>query len=279
MAAAIWSCPAEQMRAFPFLAFARFFDNHGLLDLRNRPQWRTVVGGARSYVERMLARMGAEVRAGCRVQRVRRLQDGVEVELEGGERLRFDAVVLGCHGDEALALIEGPTDLERELLGAFRYQPNRVYVHSDAALMPRRRRVWSSWNYLRGTGEDPHGPVTVTYWMNRLQRLQTDRDIFVSLNPVRPPRAESVIAGIDYDHPVFDARAIAAQRQMHRIQGRDRLWFAGAYLGNGFHEDGLSSALDVAGALGVQAPWIAPSAVSSTDAGVLPRLHPEALSP
>ena len=279
MAAAIWSCPTEQMRAFPFLSFARFFNNHGLLDLRDRPQWRTVVGGARSYVERMLAGMGAEVRTRCRVQRVRRLQDEVEVEVEGGERLRFDAVVFGCHGDEALALIEGPTDLERELLGAFRYQPNRVYVHSDADLMPRRRRVWSSWNYLRGAGEDPNGPVTVTYWMNRLQRLPTERDIFVSLNPVRPPRPELVIARFDYDHPVFDARAIAAQPQMHRIQGRDRLWFAGAYLGHGFHEDGLRAALEVAGALGVQPPWVARSEARPTVAGVPPDLQPEALRP
>ena len=262
MAAAIWSCPTEQMRAFPFLTFARFFNNHGLLDLRDRPQWRTVGGGSRTYVERMLARMAGAVRTGCRVQRVSRLSEGVEVQTEEGERLRFDALVLGCHGDQALGLIEAPTDLERDLLGAFRYQPNRAYLHSDPALMPRRRRVWSSWNYLRGPGEDPSGPVTVTYWMNRLQDLPTERDIFVSLNPVRPPEEETVIAELNYDHPVFDFRAIAAQQRIAAIQGQDRIWFAGAYLGYGFHEDGLRSALDVAAGLGVTAPW-APDRVSS----------------
>jgi predicted NAD/FAD-binding protein len=277
MAAAIWSCPTEQMRAFPFISFARFFNNHGLLDLHDRPQWRTVRGGSQIYVERMRSRMGAEVRTACRVQRVRRLSEGAEVRTEDGERLRFDALVLGCHGDEALGLIEQPTELERELLGAFRYQPNQVYLHSDPALMPRRRRVWSSWNYLRGTGEDPHAPVTVTYWMNRLQDLPTGRDIFVSLNPVRPPRDESVIAALTYDHPVFDARAIAAQQRMGEIQGRDRLWFAGAYLGYGFHEDGLRSALDVAAALGVSAPWVHSPAASPAVPGFTPELQPEAV--
>ncbi len=279
MAAAIWSCPAEQMRAFPFISFARFFNNHGLLDLRDRPQWRTVRGGSRTYLERMRSRLAAEVRTGCRAQRVRRLSEGVEVQTEDGERLRFDALVLACHGDEALGLIEQPTELERELLGSFRYQPNQVYLHSDPALMPRRRRVWSSWNYLRGAGEDPSSPVTVTYWMNRLQDLPTGRDIFVSLNPVRPPRDESVIAALTYDHPVFDARAIAAQRRMGEIQGRDRIWFAGAYLGYGFHEDGLRSALEVAAALGVVAPWALGQAVSPALPDVSPELRPEAVGP
>lgn len=255
MAAAIWSCPTEQMRAFPFLTFARFFENHGLLDLRNRPEWHTVRGGSRVYVDCLLARMAGEVRTGTPVRRVRRLGQGVEVEVEGDERLRFDALVLACHGDQALRMIESPTPLEQELLGAFRYQKNRVYLHSDPALMPSRRRVWSSWNYLRGPGEDAAGPVTVTYWMNSLQDLPTERDIFVSLNPVQPPRPETVLAEIDYDHPVFDARAIAAQGRIGEIQGRDRLWFAGAYLGYGFHEDGLRSAVEVAASLGVSVPW------------------------
>lgn len=283
MAAAIWSCPTEQMRAFPFITFARFFNNHGLLDLRDRPQWRTVRGGSRVYVERMLARMGAEVHTGCRVQRVRRRPEGVEVQTVDGRRLRFDALVLGCHGDEALALIEAPTELERELLGAFRYQPNRVYLHSDPTLMPRRRRVWSSWNYLRGPGEDPSGPVTVTYWMNRLQDLPTERAIFVSLNPARPPRDETLIAELSYDHPVFDSRAIAAQRRMAEIQGRDRIWFAGAYLGYGFHEDGLRSALEVAAALGVPAPWTQDRGHSPVPAPAVPafapRLETDAVAP
>jgi predicted NAD/FAD-binding protein len=278
MAAAIWSCPTEQMRAFPFITFARFFNNHGLLDLRDRPQWRTVGGGSRTYVERMRSRMTGEVRTSCGVQRVRRLPKGVEVQTEAGERLRFDALVLGCHGDEALGLIEEPTERERELLGAFRYQTNQVYLHSDPDLMPRRRRVWSSWNYLRGPGEDPESPVTVTYWMNRLQNLPTSRHIFVSLNPVRPPRDEAVIAELTYEHPVFDARAIAAQGRLAEIQGVDRLWFAGAYLGYGFHEDGLRSALEVARSLGVEAPWARGRALWPAAPGFSPALEPEAVT-
>ncbi|HYN77740.1 MAG TPA: FAD-dependent oxidoreductase, partial [Lamprocystis sp. (in: g-proteobacteria)] len=262
MAAAIWSCPTQQMRAFPFLSFARFFNNHGLLDLSNRPEWRTVTGGSQAYVRQMLGQLRGTVRTGTGVQRVRRLDAGVEVETQQGERLRFDHLVLGCHGDEALAMIADPTPLERELLGCFRYQLNRVYLHQDPALMPRRRRVWSSWNYLRGPGVEPTGPVTVTYWMNGLQNLPKDQDCFVSLNPVEPPRADRVIAQMDYQHPVFDAAAIAAQGRMHEIQGRSRLWFSGAWLGFGFHEDGLRAAVEVAGALGVTVPWALADAIN-----------------
>jgi len=255
MAAAIWSCPTQQMRAFPFLSFARFFNNHGLLDLSNRPEWRTVTGGSQAYVRRMLDQLRGTVRTAAGVQRVRRTADGVEVETVQGEHLVFDNLVLGCHGDEALAMIEDPSPVERELLGCFRYQRNRVFLHQDPALMPRRRRVWSSWNYLRGPGVAPTGPVTVTYWMNSLQDLPADQDCFVSLNPVEPPRADRVIAQMEYDHPVFDTAAIAAQGRMHEIQGRSGLWFSGAWLGFGFHEDGLRAAVDVAGGLGVTVPW------------------------
>jgi predicted NAD/FAD-binding protein len=256
MAAAIWSCPTDQMRAFPFLSFARFFKNHGLLSIVDRPDWETVRGGSRVYVERILARMRGEVRTRCPVRQVRRVGDGVEVVTESGERLAFDAVVFGCHGDQALGLMADASRAERELLGAFRYQPNQVYLHTDRTLMPRRRRVWSSWNYLRPAGGSPEGPVTVTYWMNRLQDLPTDRDIFVSLNPIEPPRPETVIAELAYDHPVFDSAALAAQGRIAEIQGRERLWFAGAYLGYGFHEDGLRSAVAVAEGLGVSVPWM-----------------------
>jgi predicted NAD/FAD-binding protein len=254
MAAAIWSCPTAQMRAFPFLSFARFFNNHGLLDLADRPQWRTVSGGSQSYVQCMLAQMRADVRTNAEVRRLRRTGGAVEVETRAGERLTFDAVVLGCHGDEALAMIADPTPLESELLGGFRTQPNRVYLHRDPALMPRRRRVWSSWNYLGGASADP-GTVTLTYWMNSLQDLPKDDDVFVSLNPAQPPRAELVIAQMDYRHPVFDATAVAAQGRIGEIQGQSGLWFSGAWLGYGFHEDGLRAAVAVAAALGVPLPW------------------------
>ena len=274
MAAAIWSSPTERMRDFPFLSFARFFNNHGLLDLVDRPEWRTVHGGSHLYVQRILAQMRGAVRTECPVTRVRRTADGVEVETARGERLHFDAVILGCHGDEALSLIDSPTRAEQEILGAFRYQPNQVYVHQDQALMPRRRRVWASWNYLRGPGSDPAGPVTVTYWMNRLQDLPKGRDIFVSLNPLTPPRPETILRNMEYRHPVFDGAAIAAQGRMGEIQGRDRLWFSGAWLGYGFHEDGLRAAVDVAGGLGVRVPWSEPRADALTQPAPVVSVRP-----
>jgi predicted NAD/FAD-binding protein len=256
MAAAIWSCPAEDMRVFPFVSFARFFANHGLLDLVDRPQWETVRGGSQTYVKAILAQLRGRCLSTTPVKRVRRLAEGVEIETASGERHGFDAVVLACHGDEALALIESPTQAEREILGAFRYQTNQVFLHTDTRLMPQRRRVWASWNYLQDQGEERGRPVTVTYWMNSLQDLPRDRDIFVSLNPRLPPRPETVLESLTYDHPMFDRGAIAAQQRIAEIQGRDRLWFSGAWLGYGFHEDGLRAAVEVARGFGVQPPWV-----------------------
>ena len=276
MAAAIWSCPTQQMRAFPFRSFARFFNNHGLLDLADRPQWRTVNGGSRSYVQRMLGELRGTVRTETPVRQVRRTGRAVEVETVGGERLTFDQLVLGCHGDQALALIADPSPLESELLGCFHTRPNRVYLHRDPALMPRRRRVWSSWNYLRGAAADPAASVTLTYWMNSLQNLPKDTDVFVSLNPAQPPRADLVIEQLDYRHPVFDAPAIAAQGRMREIQGQSGLWFSGAWLGYGFHEDGLRAAVEVAAALGVPIPWPdtrarAPAPAAASPVGAQPQ--------
>ncbi len=255
MGAAIWSCPMGEMLAFPALSFCRFYHNHGLLDLRNRPQWRTVVGGSRSYVERMLEDLPDRAVTGDPAVSVRRRPDGVEVTLASGHRLRADQAVLACHADQALALMDNPTAREREVLGAFRYQGNRAVLHTDADLMPRSRRVWSSWNHITAPETGLGADVSVTYWMNRLQRLPCRNQYFVSLNPLTPPRPERVLAEMRYDHPVFDAAAMAAQGALGEIQGRHRLWFAGAYHGYGFHEDGLRSALAVAAGLGARAPW------------------------
>lgn len=260
MAGAIWSCPTGKMRAFPFLSFARFFANHGLLDLVDRPVWETVRGGSRSYVERILAQFRGVHRTNAQVTRVSRVEQGVEVAIVGGERLHFDAVVMGCHADETLALIDTPSETERELLGSFPYRANQVFLHSDPALMPKRRRIWSSWNYLQQPGDDSSRPVMLTYWMNQLQDLPPGREVFVSLNPPHPPSPEHLIAELSYDHPMFDAAAIAAQQRLGEIQGRDRIWFSGAWMGHGFHEDGLRAAVEVAHGLGVEPPW------SNTDA-------------
>ena len=256
VAAAIWSCPVQDMRSFPFLSFARFLANHGLLNLVGRPRWGRVRGGSRTYVERLLAQFRGVCLTQTPVKRVRRLGEGVLVETAAGERLTFDAVVLACHAGESLSLIDQPTPLERELLGAFQYRRNRAYLHSDARLMPRHRRVWAAWNYLRAPGEDPARPVTLTYWLNSLQDLPAGRELFLTLNPLEPPRLDTILAELEYDHPLFEARASAAQRRMAEIQGKDRLWFSGAWLGHGLHEDGLRAAVEVARGLGVQPPWI-----------------------
>lgn len=255
MAAAIWSASRDGIRAFPLQSFLRFFANHGLLGLRNRPMWRTVSGGSRVYVERLARLLADRIRTGARVVEVRRQADGIEVRDSSGAVDLFDHVVLACHADEAAALIAPPSVAEAEILGALRYQPNRAVLHTDPTLMPRRRAVWSSWNYIAEASTTDEAKVSVTYWMNRLQGIDPQTLVFVSLNPVREPRPQHMIADFDYAHPQFDGEALRAQGRRQEIQGRDRLWFAGAYWGYGFHEDGLRSGLEVAAALGAAAPW------------------------
>lgn len=255
MAAAIWSCPAEQMREFPAISFLSFFSNHGLLDIADRPRWQTVRGGAARYVDAMLAGLDEHLRLASPASCIRRDDSGVWVHGKGSHAERFDEAVLACHADEALRLIERPSRTEGAILSRFRYQQNRAILHGDTGQMPRSRRVWSSWNYLAETRRDAVERVSVTYWMNRLQRLDTDRPFFVTLNPLRDPDHRQVIADMIYHHPVFDTEALAAQQRLSEIQGRDRLWFCGSYTGYGFHEDALRSALNVARAFGVTAPW------------------------
>ncbi|MCB1788917.1 MAG: FAD-dependent oxidoreductase [Gammaproteobacteria bacterium] len=254
MAAAIWSSPSARIGEFPAVAFLRFFANHGLIRIADRPRWLTVEGGSRSYHDRLIADLGPRAQHGTAVVRVERARDGVTLVFADGARAHFDDVVLACHSDQALALLAQPSNAERAVVGAIAYQPNRVLLHTDAALMPRRRRVWSSWNYLRD-GDSAQAPVSVTYWMNSLQRLPTQRNYFVSLNPTRDPAPASRVAEFHYDHPVFDTTALRAQGELHRIQGVARTWYAGAWTGYGFHEDGVRSAVEVAAALGAHVPW------------------------
>lgn len=256
MAAAIWSCPPSTMLDFPASSFARFFENHGLLDLKDRPQWKTVQGGSHTYLNRMLEDLGAGVQCGDAVTSVTRTGEGVEIALASGERLAFDQVVLACHADEALELLGDPSATEREILSQFQYQSNRALLHTDDRLMPRSRRVWSSWNYLASQREDQVDAVSVTYWMNRLQGLASTKDYFVSLNPLREPRPENLIAEMTYHHPVFDTNATAAQKQLPSIQGLDRIWYTGSYFGYGFHEDALRASVELAQRFGVRAPWL-----------------------
>ena len=244
MAAAIWSCPTRTMLDYPFAAFARFFRNHGLLQLADRPQWLTVAGGARRYVE-AIARQLPDVRLATPVRTLQREAAGVRVNGE-----RFDGVVLACHSDQALALLGGDaTRDERRLLSAIPYQQNRALLHTDASLLPRRRSVWSAWNYSAGADTPQGRPVSVHYLLNKLQPLPFSRPVIVSLNPHREPDPASVLAEIDYEHPVFGAGADTAQARLPALQGTRRTWYCGAWTRNGFHEDGLVSALAVASAL------------------------------
>lgn len=257
MAAAIWSCPVQQMSAYPCATFLRFCRNHGLLQIRGRPQWRTVRGGGREYVRRMAVEI-ADVRLGTAVEAVVRGEDAVEVRsVDGGER--FDQVVLACHSDQALALLADVRSDERSLLGSIRYQANRIVLHTDASFMPRTRGAWSSWNYVHDASEAPQRPVSVSYWLNRLQPLPFCTDLIETLNPHREPRPDTVLARFNYSHPVFDAVAVQAQARLPAIQGRRRTWFCGAWCGYGFHEDGLRAGLAAATALGAREPWQVPA--------------------
>lgn len=254
MAAAIWSCPTAQMMAYPLATFARFCHNHGLLQILDRPQWLTVRGGSREYVKRMVAGIQS-VRLSSPVQRVQRDERGVIVHSRHGEE-RFDALVLACHSDQALRILgAAATPAERAVLGAVKYQANRALLHTDPALLPRREKVWSAWNYLAGQGDADSRPVSVSYLINQLQPLPFKTPVTVSLNPFREPAPEKLLASFDYDHPVFDQAAIDAQAHLPMLQGRQRTWFAGAWTGYGFHEDGLKSGVEVAAMLGAVAPW------------------------
>jgi uncharacterized protein len=251
MAAAIWSCPMSMMREFPLGTFVRFFHNHGLLQIENRPQWYTVAGGAREYVRRICARLN-DVRTATPVFSVTRHPAGTVARIQIASRFgqeSFDHAVLACHSDQALALLADAGAPERGLLGQIRYQPNRAYLHTDPALMPRRRRAWAAWNYL--SDGNPEAPsVSVTYWLNRLQPLPFATPVLVSLNPLQAPADAQLMQTFDYEHPIFDTAAILAQGRLSSIQGVRNTWFAGAWTGYGFHEDALISGERVAEAIG-----------------------------
>jgi uncharacterized protein len=253
MGAAIWSSSHKDMLDFPAQSFIRFFENHRLFYF-DKPAWRTVTGGSRRYVERLTAPFADRLRLNTGVRAIHRDGGGVEITDATGRRERFDQVVLACHSDQALALIADASDAERHVLGALRYAPNMVYLHRDPALMPKRKSVWSSWNYLARANDDG-AAVSVTYWMNALQNIDERCPLFVSLNPPRPPAAHLTFQAFECDHPQFDAAALVAQKRLHLIQGLRHTWYCGAYAGYGFHEDGLTSGLEIAQRLGARLPW------------------------
>lgn len=253
MIGCIWSCPVEQMLQFPIATLIRFCHNHGLLQVADRPQWHTVRGGSREYVQCITSRL-SDARLNTPVRAVRRLPPGsgsagVMVDHAHGSE-RFDEVVMACHTDQSLALLADASPAEKAVLGAIRYQKNRAVLHTDASVMPRRRLAWAAWNYERAADAPRESAsVCLHYWLNRLQPLPWQRPVIVSLNPLREPDPASVHGEYGYDHPVFDLAAIAAQRRLPEIQGQGHVWFCGAWTRYGFHEDGAVSGASVAAAL------------------------------
>ena len=253
LGAAIWSADPDRFTRFPAVSWSRFMDNHGLLHVRGTPHWRTVTGGSRRYVDALIAPFADRIRLATpvtKIRRHRRPDGGVEVEVlsspAGPER--FDSVILANHSDQALRLLSDPSDAERDILGALTYQPNVATLHTDARFLPRRPAARACWNAHVGApahARDGRPATSLTYWMNALQGIESDRPLLVTLNRHEEIDPSAVLGRYDYDHPMFDLDALAAQRRRSEIQGVDGTWFAGAYWGYGFHEDGVRSGLDV----------------------------------
>ncbi|MET0278863.1 MAG: FAD-dependent oxidoreductase [Pseudorhodoplanes sp.] len=255
MGAAIWSSPVDRVLDFPAENFVAFFHNHRLLHYE-RPVWRTVEGGSRCYVDKITAPFRDRIRYGAAVTGIERTRSGVSITDSLGHTETYDQVVIGAHPDQALAMLTDASDSEHQVLGAIRYRPNAVYLHRDTRLMPKRRRAWAAWNFLRDNGRsEGSGDIAITYWMNALQGVDPACPLFVSLNPPFEPEATLTFGRFTCDHPQFDRAAFGAQARLDDIQGVNRTWFCGAWTGYGFHEDGLRSGLSVADRLGADVPW------------------------
>lgn len=256
MGAAIWSSSVEQMLQFPAQAFLRFFNNHGLLQLNDRPEWRTVHGGSREYIKRMTAGFARNIHCNEKVVSVSRNNMGVIITTNSGWEQTYDHVVFACHSDQALSMLEQPDAEESHVLGKFKYQSNTAVLHTDIALMPKRKRAWASWNYLGRRDGQGENTLCVTYWMNLLQSLPTEKPVLLTLNPSKDIDPSKILRSFEYDHPVFDARAIDSQKDLWGLQGNHHSWFCGAYFGSGFHEDGIQAGLAVGEMLGgIDRPW------------------------
>ncbi|MDG1008923.1 MAG: FAD-dependent oxidoreductase, partial [Amylibacter sp.] len=255
---AIWSTPLEQMLSFPAQALLRFFDNHNLLGVYGQHQWYTVEGGSVEYVKRLeasLNRQGCKIYLGANVQGVRRNSKSVEVRCMGGDWKQFDRIVFACHSDQALAMLADPSTDETALLGAIKYQNNRAVLHADPTVMPKRKACWASWTYST-VKQNVADPVGITYWMNSLQPIPQEDLLLGSLNPSSYIKEELIYEETNFMHPVFDLAALDAQTRLKGLQGQKNTWFCGAYMRNGFHEDGYSSGVDVAEDMGMVPQWV-----------------------
>jgi predicted NAD/FAD-binding protein len=264
MGGAIWSMPQSGMQDFPAESFVSFCNNHFLLS-RDRPRWRTVTGGSREYVKKLAAPFAHAIRVNSPVVRVCNQGAKVLVQDAGGHRTLFDHVIIAAHGDQALRMLEAPSKAESDVLGHVRYAPNTAYVHRDESLMPRLRKVWSSWNYM--SQDDTDYRLSVSYWMNRLQNIDPAKPLFITLNPVTPPKPELTFATLEYAHVQYDMACLKAQRRLASIQGVRNIWYCGAWTAHGFHEDGLCSGLAVAEKISAKRrPWAAAAPLDFQDA-------------
>ena len=249
MSAAIWSCPPHQVLQFPLFFLVRFLSNHGLLQLRNRPQWKTIIGGSQEYIRPLMQPLQNHIHLNCPIVSVRRNSENVLIQSSDGREESFDYVIMALHADQALAVLRDSDALESEILASFPYHENEAVLHTDHTILPKRRRSWASWNYHLGT--DANRPVSVTYDLGRLQRLDLAKPILLTLNPTESIRPDCILKQIKFQHPAYDTTSIAAQQRRLECQGTRRTFFCGAYWGNGFHEDGVNSALSIAEFFGI----------------------------
>ena len=269
MAAAIWSCPVGTILEFPARSLAKFFVNHGLVELGTPFEWASIDGGSASYIPPLIRGFKDRIKTNTEIVSAVRRSGMVHLTTEAGETYVFDKVVLACHAPQSAVIVKDQDAQEQEILSAFQTQSNRAILHTDTRLMPKRKRAWAAWNYISEAADNP--ALAVTYWMNRLQRLNTQTDCFVTLNPATRPTADKIIAEFEYQHPVFDAAATQAQSDIWDIQGRGNIWYAGAWLGYGFHEDGLQAGLAVAEEM---SNWRRPWPFDQTQERLMRRKHP-----
>lgn len=253
MGGAIWSTPVNGMLDYPARTFIKFFDNHGLLTVNDQPQWYTVTGGSREYIKKLTKDFEGKIITNCGVKKVVRSENNVNLIDTNGNSHSFDKVIFACHSNQAISLIENPTSEEKDIIGKIKYQENKIIVHSDESFMPLNTNAWSSWVYLSESAKDEKDKVCLTYWMNRLQNIETEKPLLVTLNSCRRPK--NIYDEYTFEHPVFDEPAIQAQEKAETVQGKNNTYFCGAYLKYGFHEDGLGSGVKVAEMLGAKIPW------------------------
>ena len=239
MVAAIWSMPFSKAKEMPLKLFLNFFINHGLFRLKNRPQWYTVTNRSRTYVKKILEKISGEIFKNYKINNISRSDDNVRISI-GNEYLDYDQVVLACHADQSLNILNDPSSKEKEILNKFTYVSNRAFLHTDENLMPSRKKAWSSWNSITKDNR-----TCITYWLNKLQNLKTNKNYFLTLNPVAEVEENKIIKQEKFTHPYFNNENVSLQKDLHLLQGKKRTWFCGSYFGYGFHEDGLKSSIDL----------------------------------